>query len=195
MSSSEASLRARILTQLLAVVVFVGLPGLLTAVAPVAYITLQREGTHVTARAQTCLLFIIPYKTASVDPVTHLRTRTAAGSITWERRRGTTDHYHQADTQGILAIEGPGQTAEVWVSPHDLGTVLGKAEAFLADPQATELKLFVVSNWKFGVIAGGLISLLTLLYAVGVAAAIGQALLRLLGLGRKARPKPEALIP
>lgn len=195
MPPSKPTFQARVITQLIALAVCVVAPAGLTAVAPVTYITFQRDGTRVSAQTQTCLLFFIPYKSAVVDPVTHLGNRTLEGTVSRQRRSGTTDRYTRAEEQGFLAIEGPDQRTEVSVSPHDLKTVLGKAEAFLADPQSTELKLFVVSNWKFGVIGGGLISLLTVLYVVGVAAAIGQGLLRLLGLGRKARSQPEGFIP
>ena len=60
-----------------------------------------------------------------------------------------------------------------------------KCEAFLKDPQATELKLFVVANWKFGVIAGGPATLFSVVYVFGVVCATGMFLLRSAGLVRK----------
>ena len=45
-----------------------------------------------------------------------------------------------------------------------------EAESFLKDSNAVELKRFVVANWKFGVIAGGALSLLTVIYVVAVVA-------------------------
>jgi hypothetical protein len=42
------------------------------------------------------------------------------------------------------------------------------------------LKLFLVANWKFSVIAGGLVSLLTLLYVGGAVFAFVKFLLGLL---------------
>ncbi len=53
------------------------------------------------------------------------------------------------------------------------------AEEFLNDPAARELRLFCASNWKFAVFAGGLISLLAVLWAVGTLLAIVRWFLRL----------------
>jgi hypothetical protein len=61
-----------------------------------------------------------------------------------------------------------------------------RVEAFLQDESRSELRFWTVANWKFSVIFGGLISLLTVLYVVGVVGSI------LVGIYRFVAPPREA---
>lgn len=182
---AKESLTSKIVTQLVAVLFFVGVPVMITAIAPVSWIKFQREGDHIIAQAKTCLLFIIPFKVQTVDPVTSFSRRTIAGSITIERKKGT-DERHTSDSEGILIIQGPQQTVEVSVTPANLDDVLQKSNAFLKDAQGTELKIFAPANWKFSVIFGGLASCLTVLYAMGVSLGILKFAGQSMGIIRKA---------
>jgi hypothetical protein len=163
------------------VIAFVGcvlFPGFVTAVAPVSWVKFERTGERVTARAQVCLFFVVPYKTITVDPVEGIGDRFIAGTETRQQRSGQRDRITKSEDEAFLVIHGPDKTAEVPVTPHDIKSVTERTDAFLQDPQATELKLFVVANWKFSVIGGGLVSLLTVLYVVGVACSIFAAIFR-----------------
>lgn len=170
------------IVQLLALLCFVGLPALVTTMAPVSWIKLQRTGDRVSARAKTCLFFFIPFRSVVIDPVTQVGRRTISGSVRLAERRKDRDVYRRSEDEGFLVIQGSDKSAEIPVTPFNLSSVIEKSESFLKNPQAAELKMFVVANWKFSVIAGGLASLLTLVYVIGVAAAVGRGLLRSLGL-------------
>lgn len=176
-SSGQNSLKGIIVTQLIAFVGFVLVPALVTMIAPVSWVKFQRQGDRISVRAETCLLFVVPFRTVSVDPLIAVDERTLTGSITNERRVGRQDIKRRADDEGFLVMKGLEQSAEVQVSPASLKSVLEKANAFLKDPAATDLKMFVVANWKFSVGGGGFVSLLTLLYLVGVTLAIGKGIL------------------
>ena len=141
----------------------VGFPGLCTAIAPVSWVKFQRTGDRVSAKAQVCVFFVLPYKTMTVDPVVGIGDRFVGGTESRERRSGQRDRVTKSEDQGYLVIQGDDHAAEVPVTPFNLKSVIERSEAFLEDPQATELKLFVVANWKFSVIMGGLTSLLTVL--------------------------------
>lgn len=172
-----------ILVRMAGFLFFVLLPGLLTAVAPVSWIQFHREGDRVVANAQVCLFFIIPYRIHAVDPVTNVAEGTHATSVSTYRRSGANnDRKVTSEKEGFLDISGPNGTARVSVTPHNLADVKKQAETFLKDPQAKELRLFVVANWKFGVIAGGFVSLFTLLYVVSYTLAGAVWLLTKLGL-------------
>lgn len=174
---AQHSLKSIVITQLIAFVGFVLVPALVTMIAPVSWVKFQRQGDRISVRAETCLLFVVPFRTVSVDPLIAVDERTLTGSITNERRVGRQDIKRRADDEGFLVMKGPEQSAEVQVSPASLKSVLEKANAFLKDPAATDLKMFVVANWKFSVGGGGFVSLLTLLYLVGVTLAIGKGIL------------------
>lgn len=158
---------------LIAILFFVGLPALVTAIAPVAWVKFERQNDVVTARAQTCLLFLVPYRTSVVTDVVQVGDRVVAGTVHRERRPGP-DRETRSEDEGFLVIQGAEQTAEVQVSPASLQSVQQKVNAFLSDPQAKVLKLFVVANWKFSVIGGGLISLMAVFYFGLVAFSILQ---------------------
>lgn len=183
-SSHPPSLRGKIISQTLAFLVCVIVPGLVTAIAPVSWLRFQRQGDHVTARADTCFFFIIPFRRQSVDSVTGVDQRTQDGSVSRYRRSGKTDRYVQAESEGFLSIQGPQDEAVVSVTPADIDAMASQIEGFLKDGQASDLRLFAVANWKFSILAGGLASSLTVLYVGGLLFGLGQFLLRSLGLAR-----------
>lgn len=167
-----------LLHQLAALGFFVGVPALVTAIAPVSWVKFERRDGTVTATTRVCLLFVVPYKTKIVSPVTGIGERFVGGSYSRERRSGG-DRVTKSEDEGFLVIQGADLTAEVPVTPFNLKSVIEQSEAFLKDAQATELKLFVVANWKFSVIGGGLISLLTVLY---IASVVGGGTVKLIHL-------------
>lgn len=151
-------------SQLLAAAVFIGLPALVTAIAPVSWIKYERRGDQVAATAQTCLLFFVPYKTVHVANVTGFNKRIVAGTETRERRTGRSDRVTRSEDQGYLLVQAVAASTEIPVTPHDIDSVIERSEAFLKSSQPSELKLFVVANWKFSILMGGIVSLLTVLY-------------------------------
>lgn len=67
-----------------------------------------------------------------------------------------------------MEIKGAGgQTLEVSVSPASLSGVVGRSNQFLQSSQAERTTLFVIANWKFGGLMGGVLTSFTALYVVG----------------------------
>jgi hypothetical protein len=170
--------------QFFALLVCFGIPALVTAFAPVAWVKFERHGERVSAQAKICLYFIIPFKTVTIDPVVGVGRDFKGGSTRVERRNGRNEKITSED-QGFLVIRGESQEAPVPVTPFNLDSVLERSNAFLKDPQATELKMFVVANWKFSVLCGGLAMVLPLLLVGCFAYALGQGVMRRLGGGKK----------
>lgn len=142
----------------------VGLPVLFTAAAPLAQIQLSREGGKVNAEVSKRLLFVIPYSHTTLRDVQSVGDRKVAGSVErhWhsEGKRTTT----RTEDSAFLELEGGDGKAKVEVSPVNIESVTQRVNAFLDDTSQPALRMTVVANWKFGVIAGGLLSLLTVLY-------------------------------
>lgn len=153
-------------------------PGFVTAVAPVSWISFVRDGEKVVAKSKICTLFFIPYQIKTIDPVVGVGDRFVAGKF--ERRAGERDRVRTED-EAFLLIHGESDTAKVPVSPVNIKSVTQRSQAFLEDKQATHLNLFVVANWKFSIFGGGLVSLLTVLYVVGIVLSIFQGVRRLFG--------------
>jgi hypothetical protein len=170
--------------QFFALLVCFGIPAIVTALAPVAWVKFERHGERVTAKASICLYFVIPYKTVTIDPVVSVGRDFKGGSTRTERRNGRNEKI-QSEDQGFLVIKGENQEAPVPVTPFNLDSVLERSNAFLKNPQATELKLFVVANWKFSVLCGGLAMLLPLLVVGSFVFAMGQKLFRRPGAARQ----------
>lgn len=158
----------------------VGLPALMTAIAPVSWLEFNRVEERVTAKAQTCLLFVIPYRTQELTDVKEVTTTFKLGDMQ-HRRRGD-NNQGRAESQGSVALHGPkqgeadGEIITVSVSPASTALVETKIKGFLADPQQKSLSVFTVANWKVGVIFAIPASLLTVLFVIGWSIWLGQTL-------------------
>ncbi len=74
---------------------------------------------------------------------------------------------HQ-DGEGTLIIHGENESAaEISVSPASLIGVTERCNAFFTSTDDESQTMFVIANWKFGAIMGGILSCLTALYVVG----------------------------
>lgn len=174
----------RFISRLVGVLILIGVLVIATGVAPVSWITLERNGGQVKAKVGSCVFFVIPYHTRQIEPVMDIDTRNRAGSI--PTTGGRPDPSRRADDLGYLVIESSAEALEVLVDPSSLPSVAEKAEQFLADPQAGKLRLFVVSNWTFSLVFSGLATALYGLIAGCYLYALGKWLLRKTGF-RKAR--------
>jgi len=160
----------------------IGLPAFATAIAPVGVTHLVRDGANVRASIAWNVFFVIPYHRAAVENVTAIDDRFHAGELTQmpgnsadEARRNV-----RSEDEAFLVIHGEPADREVPVSPASIRRVVEKAREFLKDEQATHLRLITVANYKFGILAGGFLSLLTVLYVVGVAISLGRFMWRII---------------
>ena len=160
-----------VLTLLIGLVCFVAVPALVTAVAPVSYVRFEKRDGHVAASVSQCLLFVIPYSQSTIEPVKGFEERVIASRTrmpTAHERRQNKDHNVTVEGEATLIIIGEDeQSVSVRVSPVNIHDVKERAEKFLKEPTDTPLSLFVVANWKFSVLVGGVLSLLTILYIGG----------------------------
>ncbi len=173
------SFKDTIITQLIAVTVFVGVPALITLMAPVTWIKCEKQPTGVSATASQCLFFIIPFSTQTAFPVTDVKEQVHRGrrqQTDAERRRKQT--AAKAEDQGTLTISGANTEVNVSCSPVSLPGAAAQVRAFLKSPTPAPLRLTVVANWKISVIVGGIATCFTLLYVVGSILAVALWILR-----------------
>lgn len=161
----------RLFRYVMGFLVFVLLPAIITVVQPISRVSFKRERGRILARTHILLLFVVPFRPRAIDSVVAIDQRDIASTVV--RTRGGKDSYTEA--QGFLVIEGEQQTIEVPVSPAKLEEVTGRARAFLSDPQATELKMTLVTSRMFSAI-GAAISLLSVFWVMGVAVTLSRAL-------------------
>lgn len=162
------------------------MPAVVTAIAPVSYMRFEKQGDDVSFTANQCLLFCIPYKVHSIPKVKSVGNKViAARSKTAEERRRTNSGRATIEGEASLIVTGEDdQSTAVPVSPVSIKSVTERAEAFLDSPNEKPLSMFVVANWKFSLIFGGLVSLFTVMYVVGIVVTIFMGLYRLAGFSR-----------
>jgi hypothetical protein len=144
-------------------------PAFVTAIVPLSVTRFTRSGETVRAEVSKRLLFVVPYRRLVVENVISVNDQFRFGtkSADSSRRPGSSTSSSGAvssEDEAFLLIEGDGQSAKVEVSPVNIRGVLEKTRDFLESPSQPSLKLVTVANWKFGVIGGGLVSLLTGFY-------------------------------
>ena len=158
----------------------VGVPALMMAIAPVSWLEFNRIDDRVSAKAQTCLLFVIPYRTQELADVKEVTTTFKLGDMQHQRRGD--NKQGRAESKGSVVLHGPkqgeadGEIVQVSVSPASTGSVETRIKEFLADPQQKTLSVFTVANWKVGVIFAIPASLLTVLFVIGWSIWLGQTL-------------------
>lgn len=182
-----ATLGEKLFSHTVLIIGCVLLPGFCMLVAPLSVVRLSRAHGEVAAEISKRVWFVIPYRHLHVEGVTGVDSSFHSGTTNYSY----SDHeYTTSESSATLQLTGRSGTAEVEVSPANIDTARRKVRDFLDDPASEKLSLTVVANWKFSVIAGGFLSLLTLLYVVGVGGAFLQSLWRLVRVPA-ARAVPE----
>lgn len=163
-SKRPATLGEMLFGQAILLIFCVGLPVIFTAAAPLTVTNLTRENGSVTAQISKRLLFVVPFQRTTLRDVTAVGDRLVAGSTGTMRNPTGGTRTTRTEDAAFLTIESTTGSAKVEVSPVNIKTVLERAGLFVEDPSKTNLRLVTVANWKFGVFAGGLLSLLTVFY-------------------------------
>lgn len=160
----------RTLSYVVGFIALVLLPAFITAIAPVSVTRFERRGSDVSADVKTNVFFVIPYRHVQIEAVTAVDDRFHAGELVENTGFSRSDSRHttRSEDEAFLVIHGRDKQAEVSVSPANIRGVMEKARTFLASPNERELRLITVANWKFGVFAGGFLSLFTALYVFGL---------------------------
>lgn len=144
------------------------IPGLIiTFMAASFTIELTRVNSErVDATASKNILFLVPISGSTInnliDPESHVidggvirqgKTATSVGRIT-----------DQVEDEGLLLLKGAeGEQVEIYVSPKNLDAVEDEIQYFIKESKEPFLRMWVVSNWKFGVILPAGILLLCLI--------------------------------
>lgn len=161
----------RALVQAFAFAVCVVVPALATWMAPLSITDLSRQGPVVSAKVTTCIFFCISIREVVVSPVKSVASELHPGQTYTEsvtqsdgRRKRET---RRSEDEAFLALIGDDQRVLVPVSPVNVEQVKRRVAGFLTAAEPDELRLRTVANWKFSVLAGVPLTLLTLLYVVG----------------------------
>ena len=147
----------------------------MTAVAPVSWLSFERDGDHVTVKTQTCVFFVFPYRTSELRELTDVESTFHRGDFIRKNGKRQND---RAEDQAAIILSGKDQTVTIPVSPVSVDHLKKEIQTLLANPEQNSLSLFAVANWKVGLIFAIPGALLTVLYVFGVAVMIGKVLAR-----------------
>ena len=182
-SSNPPSRRQFWITQLIAVVCFIVMPVLVTALLQASWISLNRDAEgRVSATSRTCVLFVVPWRAQQVAEVTGVDSKSIRSDRLVRHRSRGHDSYNKgrihSDGESELTVQGKENGLTVKISPDSEVEVKAKVQAFLDDPSQSHQRLFVIANWKFGLGFGIPLTLLALLYIVGSSIATLRAVFR-----------------
>jgi len=144
-------------------------PAFVTLIAPITALTLSWDGERVNASATRFVYIVIPYATTTLADVTAVDTALTPAHT---EREPAGSETVTVEGEGKLHLSGPTGSLTVPISPLNRESAHRAIQAFLAHPNHDGLHLWAVANWKFSVIAGSLLSLLTVLYVVGCVLAL-----------------------
>ena len=163
------TLGGMLLQHLIVFMICVVFPGGVTMMAPATWLTYERSEEVVRCKTRTCVFFVVPFKIQQINQVIEIGHRERAGRTERQREFGrTTNKTVSVDGEGFLQIRGAGdQVVEVSVSPASLESVWQRSNDFLTSTKETTTTIFVIANWKFGGVMGGILTMFTLLYVVG----------------------------
>ena len=169
MFGSRPTFGELLLQHVIVFLICVVFPGAVTWNLPATWLNFTRSDEKVSCRASTCVFYVLPYRVERIDPVTKIDFREIASKTDTQREFGkSTNHTVVVEGKGYLKIHGIDEDMiEVQVSPANLKKVVQESNDFLNSPSAMSKTLFVIANWKFGGLMGGVLTMFTVLYVVG----------------------------
>ncbi len=155
-------------------------PAIVTYYFPASWLSYYRtdDAAHCTVR--TCLFLVVPFQVRQVDDLQSIGFREISGHSERVRKNGsTTNDVVHVDGEGYLQLTGAdGKMVEVSVSPASIQNVVDQANKFLNGSQPSSRISFVIANWKFGMLMGGVLSCFTFLYVFGYSVEFLKSIVR-----------------
>ncbi|MCI5138932.1 MAG: hypothetical protein D3922_11085 [Candidatus Electrothrix sp. AR1] len=147
-------------------------PGLiLTFISPSFTIKLTRVNQErVDATVFKRILLLVPIAKDTATNLLEAESNTMDGGVIREGYRSTGRIVGDAEDQGLLflrSLQGP--PLEVWISPKSLDGITDEIQYFITESQEPSLRLWVVSNWKFGaILPGGILLFCVIVFCLSV---------------------------
>ena len=162
-TEEKGSKPIRLIKALFGCTVLFCIPGLvMTFFAPSFTIELTRiNQDRVDATVTKKLIFVVPIATNTATSLMDTESETIDGGVIREGHRSTGRIVGQVEDEGVLLIKGiEDKPIEVEISPKNLADVEYEVRYFITESREPSLRLWVVSNWKLGIILPGIILLI-----------------------------------
>ncbi len=160
----KKSVPIELLRALYSFIIIFCIPGvIITFIVPSFTVELTRVNQErVDATVSKNLLFIVPISRYTATNLIDTESETIDGGVI--RRSGSSASAGsstgkitgEAEDTGLLLLKGlEGEPIEIYISPVSLDDVEDEIHYFITESKEPSLRLWVVSNWKFGVILPG----------------------------------------
>lgn len=129
----------------------------ITFTVPSFTIELNRDNQErVDATVTKNILFIFPVSKYNIANLVKIESETLDGGLIREGYRSNGRVVGEAEDDGLLLLRGvEDESIKVYISPKDLEKVADEVQYFITDSKDLFLRLWIASNWKFGVILPG----------------------------------------
>lgn len=170
---ARTSLAGHIVTQAIAVAVFIVVPIVITLMVPLSTIEFRKSTPGTAVTVNRYVLIFVPWQTKRIENVTRLRAditaeRTYRGTAE-ERRKGQTGTSYAT---GQVAILSNRPEVIVQAAPDLAKAIVTQFDQFVADRTATPVSTPVYASWSLSYVLGGVVTSLCALYVTGVVLAI-----------------------
>jgi hypothetical protein len=166
--TNPASFKSILVTQMIAVVVFVGVPVMLTLMAPLSSLRFQKTEQGTSAEVDRYLLIFIPWKHETLVGVQAVRAE-----ITAEKRyRGTSEERRKGQkgvrlaTGQIDIVSGAIETS-IQADPVLAKRIEKEFVEFQQTESSGELSYEIYASWWLSYVLGGIATSLTAFYVFG----------------------------
>lgn len=172
-SAKPGSFKSILITQTIACLVFVGIPILLTYMAPLTSLRFDKTEQGVEAKVDRYLLMVIPWKHEDLVGVEAVRADITAAKHyrgTSEERRKGQRGYRLATAQIVLACGG--MESAIQADPELAKQVEKEFADFKQADGVSELKYEIYASWWLSYVLGGVATGFAALYVFGASVQI-----------------------
>ena len=134
------------------------IPGLvITFTVPSFTIELTRMNQErVDATVSKNLIFLYPVAKYTATNLVKAQSEVMDGGVVRQGRRSTGKIVGEVEDEGLLVLKAAqDDPIEVYISPKNLKNVMEDIQYFISESKEPYSRLWVTSNWKFGVILPG----------------------------------------
>jgi hypothetical protein len=163
-----------LITQAIAALVCLGVPTLVTFMAPVSVLEYRKSATGIDVRIVRYVLLAVPWRTQEIAAVSGLRA-----DVTKEFRYKNTKENRMKDrvghtnlATGQVAIMSDGPEVIVQAQPGLAEEIVAEFDAFAASENPAPVRRTVYASWSLTYILGGAMTALFALYVVGAGLAV-----------------------
>jgi hypothetical protein len=166
--TANTSVKSRVITQAIAVIVFVVVPILITWMASLTRVDFAKTESGTTATIQRYVLIFIPWQTERVAGVSKVEADITPAKyyrgLRSERRNGRTGVRLST---AIVTIIGDGSEVVVQTAPELAKNIPKQFDEFVASESNEPLTLQIYASWSLSYILGGIATFFCAFYIFG----------------------------